>query len=100
MLRSVPKLIRALQALKQDPPAVINESPGHMSNANLSFTQLRRSAEEAIVAKNWEEARSLLMLATLLRPKHRNAARRLWAVQWPNRLMRRLLVAITYRDVG
>ena len=93
-------LIRALQALKQDPPAVINESPGHMSNANLSFTQLRRSAEEAIVAKNWEEARSLLMLATLLRPKHRNAARRLWAVQWPNRLMRRLLVAITYRDVG
>ena len=93
-------LIRALQALKQDPPAVINESPGHMSNANLSFTQLRRSAEEAIVAKNWEEARSLLMLATLLRPKHRNAARRLWSVQWPNRLMRRLLLAITYRDVG
>ena len=93
-------LIQTLRELKQDPPENLHETGGHISNANLSFTQLRRSAEEAIVAKNWEEARSLLMLATLLRPKHRNAARRLWAVQWPNRLMRRLLVAITYRDVG
>ena len=73
---------------------------GHISNANLSFTQLRRSAEEAIRLRNWEEASSLLMLASLMRPKHRNVARRLWAVQWPNRLMRSLFVAITYRDVG
>ena len=93
-------LIQTLRELKQNPPESLHETGGHISNANLSFTQLRRSAEEAIRVRNWEEASSLLMLASLMRPKHRNVARRLWAVQWPNRLMRRLLVAITYRDVG
>jgi len=93
-------LIQTLRELKQNPPESLHETGGHISNANLSFTQLRRSAEEAIRIRNWEEASSLLMLASLMRPKHRNVARRLRAVQAPNQLLRRLLVAITHRDVG
>ena len=74
-------LIQTLRELKQNPPESLHETGGHISNANLSFTQLRRSAEEAIRVRNWEEASSLLMLASLMRQKHRNVARRLWAVQ-------------------
>ena len=93
-------LIQTLRELKQNPPESLHETGGHISNANLSFTQLRRGAEEAIRVRNWEEASSLLMLANLMRPQHRNVARRLRAVQAPNQLLRRLLVAITHRDVG
>ena len=71
-----------------------------MSNANLSFTQLRRDAERAIGENNWQEAQSLLRLGCLMRPTHRNVARRLKAVEQQNRLIRRLLLAVTYRHVG
>ena len=71
-----------------------------MSNTSLSFTQLRRDAERAIQAKQWQEAQSLLTLGSLMRPSHRNVARRLKAVEQPNQLLRRLLLALTYRDVG
>ena len=55
-----------------------------MSNTSLSFTQLRRDAERAIQDKQWKEAHSLLTLARVMRPSHRNVARRLKAVEQPN----------------
>ena len=70
-----------------------------MSNTSLSFTQLRRDAEGAIQDKQWQEAHSLLTLARVMRPSHRNVARRLKAVEQPNQLLRRLLLVLTYRDV-
>ena len=35
-----------------------------------------------------------------MKPTHRNIARRLKAVEQKNRLLRRLLLILTYRDVG
>ena len=64
------------------------------------FTQLRRDAETAIQAKNWEEAISLLKLGVIMRPTHRNVARRLKAVSTGNRLIRSLLLIVSYRNVG
>ena len=94
------QLIDELKALRADPPTPIQEAPGHLSNARLSFTQLRRDAETAINRRDWQEAESLLKLGVLMRPTHRNVARRLRAVQHNNWVVRRLLLAITYRDVG
>ena len=94
------ELIEALGQLRADPPERLSTTSGYLSNANLSFTQLRRDAEQAIGQKNWEEAQSLLQLGSLMRPTHRNVARRLRAVQQRNRIIRRLLLSLTYRDVG
>ena len=94
------ELILALQNLQKSEVKRIKAELGYMSNVNVSFTQLRRKAEHAIQARNWREAQSLLTLGTLMRPTHRNVARRLKAVEQRNRLLRRLLLALTYRDVG
>ena len=94
------ELIEALRKLRADPPEHLSTKAGYLSNANLSFTQLRRDAERAIQENNWEEAQSLLQLGSLMRPTHRNVARRLRAVQQRNRIIRRLLLSVTYRDVG
>ena len=94
------ELIEALRQLRADPPERLSTTSGYLSNANLSFTQLRRDAEHAIRQKNWQEAQSLLQLGSLMRPTHRNVARRLRAVQQRNRIIRRLLLSLTYRDVG
>ena len=93
-------LIEALIDLKNRPRQRLSNKSGYLTNANLSFTQLRRNAETAIQARNWEEAASLLMLGTLLRPTHRNVARRLAAVRQNNPVLRALLLLLTYRDVG
>ena len=94
------ELITALLERKQEPVENQTIAAGHMTNANLSFTQLRRNAEIAIKAGKWSEAASLLQLGTLLRPTHRNVTRRLGAVRTTNPLLRRLLLLLTYRDVG
>ena len=93
-------LILTLQQLERGKRQELNLEPGYISNTSLSFTQLRRDAEHAIQVKQWQEAQSLLTLASLMRPSHRNVARRLKAVEQPNHLLRRLLLGLTYRDVG
>lgn len=93
-------LILALQELKRNKRQEIKLERGYMSNTSLSFTQLRRNAERAIQDKQWKEAHSLLTLARVMRPSHRNVARRLKAVEQPNQLLRRLLLVLTFRDVG
>ena len=93
-------LILALQQLKRSELQELNLEPGYISNTSLSFTQLRRDAERAIQAKQWQSAQSLLTLGSLMRPSHRNVSRRLKAVEQSNRLIRRLLLVLTYRDVG
>ena len=93
-------LIAALQDLCPIPPQQDKTIPGYITNAKLSFTQLRRDAESAIKAKNWEEAISLLKLGVIMRPTHRNVARRLKAVSTGNRLIRSLLLIVSYRNVG
>ena len=93
------ELIEALRQLRANPTEHHSTPSGYLSNANLSFTQLRRDAEKAISQKNWEEAQSLLQLGSLMRPTHRNVARRLRAVQQRNWIIRRLLLSMTYRDV-
>ena len=94
------ELILALQKLQKSEVKRIKTELGYMSNVNVSFTQLRHKAEHAIQAKNWSEAQNLLMLATLMRPTHRNVAKRLKAVEQRNRLFRRLLLILTHRKVG
>ena len=94
------ELILALQNLQKSEVKRIKAELGYMSNVNVSFTQLRRKAEHAIQARNWREAQSLLTLGTLMRPTHRNVARRLKAVEQRNRLLRRLLLLLTNRNVG
>ena len=94
------QLIAALQTLKTKVREPLKAKSGYLSNAKFSFTQLRRDAERAIRAENWKEARSLLKLGSLMRPTHRNIARRLKAVEQPNQLLRRLLLVLTFRDVG
>ena len=94
------ELILALQSLQKSEVKRIKAELGYMSNVNVSFTQLRRKAEHAIQARNWREAQSLLTLGTLMRPTHRNVARRLKAVEQRNRLLRRLLLLLTHRNVG
>ena len=93
------QLIISLQKLKTEQLEPIPEDSGYMSNANLSCMQQRRDAERAIKEKNWSEAQSLLKIASLMRPTHRNIARRLKAVEQSNRLVRRLLLILTYRNV-
>jgi hypothetical protein len=93
-------LIRVLLERKDKPNPPLELPSGHLTNANLSFTQLRRSAEVAIKKRNWAEASSLLQLGTLMRPTHRNVARRLRAVRSTNPLLKRLLLLLTYREVG
>ena len=93
-------LIAALQELCSTPRQQAETIPGYITNAKLSFTQLRRDAETAIQAKNWEEAISLLKLGVIMRPTHRNVARRLKAVSTGNRLIRSLLLIVSYRNVG
>jgi len=93
------ELILALQNLQKSEVKRIKTELGYMSNVNVSFTQLRHKSEHAIQAKNWSEAQNLLMLATLMRPTHRNVAKRLKAVEQRNRLFRRLLLILTHRKV-
>ena len=94
------KLIHALQDLKREAHKTPSgQITGYMTNSSLSFTQIRRKAEEAILQKNWHEAESLLKLGCLMRPTHRNVARRLKAVQHQNRLLRRLWLALTHRKL-
>ena len=94
------QLIASLQNLKTQERQALQEKSGYLSNASFSFTQLRRDAERAINEANWEEAQSLLKLGNVMRPTHRNVARRLKAVEQPNQLLRRLLLILTFRDVG
>ena len=94
------QLIASLQNLKTQERQPLQEKSGYLSNASFSFTQLRRDAERAINEANWEEAQSLLKLGNVMRPTHRNVARRLKAVEQPNQLLRRLLLILTFRDVG
>ena len=94
------ELILELQNLQKSEVKRIKAELGYMSNVNVSFTQLRLKAEHAIQARNWREAQSLLTLGTLMRPTHRNVARRLKAVEQRNRLLRRLLLLLTHRNVG
>ena len=94
------QLIVSLQQLRTTEQEPFQAKSGYLSNANLSFNQLRRDAERAIEEGHWNEARSLLKLGSLMRPTHRNLARRLNAVEQSNRLLRQLLLILTYRDVG
>jgi len=94
------QLIVSLQQLRTTEQEPFQAKSGYLSNANLSFNQLRRDAERAIQEGNWTEAQSLLKLGSLMRPTHRNIARRLKAVEQTNRLLRQLLLILTYRDVG
>jgi len=94
------QLITSLQSLKRREQPLIREKPGYVCNANFSFTQLRRDAERAIKEENWVKAQSLLTLGSLMRPTHRNVAGRLKAVEQRNRVLRRLLLLMTFRDVG
>ena len=94
------QLIASLQNLKTKERQPLQEKSGYLSNASFSFTQLRRDAEQAINQANWKEAQSLLKLGSLMRPTHRNIARRLRAVEQPNQLLRRLLLILTFREVG
>ena len=94
------QLILELQRQQSNASKPLKTTAGYMSNASLSFTQLRRDAECAIQTQRWQEAESLLSLGSMMRPTHRNVARRLKAVQQRNRLLRRLLLLLTYRDVG
>ena len=94
------RICRGPDRAQSQPKDRPRNQPGYLTNANLSFTQLRRNAETAIQARNWDEASSLLMLGTLLRPTHRNVARRLAAVRMTNPIVRMLLLLLTYRDVG
>ena len=68
----------------------------------LSSAALSLLAVAAVwIAGRRDPAQSpLLTLGSLMRPTHRNVARRLKAVEQPNRLLRRLLLTLTYRDVG
>ncbi|MBL6798959.1 MAG: hypothetical protein ISQ53_09180 [Synechococcus sp. BS307-5m-G39] len=93
------QLIHELESLRLASPQQAETIPGYITNAKLSFTQLRRDAETAIQAKNWEEAISLLKLGVIMRPTHRNVARRLRAVSTANRLIRSLLLIVSYRNV-
>ncbi len=94
------QLIVSLQQPRTTEQEPVQAKSGYLSNANLSFNQLRRDAERAIQEGNWTEAQSLLKLGSLMRPTHRNIARRLRAVEQTNRLLRQLLLILTYRDVG
>ena len=94
------QLIISLQQLRTTKQEPFQDKSGYLSNANLSSKQLRRDAERAIEEGNWNEAQTLLKLGSLMRPTHRNIARRLKAVEQTNRLLRRLLLILTYRDVG
>jgi hypothetical protein len=72
------------------------ESPGYTVNSsNVSFNQLRLSAESAIRALRYDEAAAWLELAQMLRPDHRNVKRRLRAVRTNNLLARRLRLALS-----
>jgi hypothetical protein len=89
------KLLETIQDWKERQgwvPAPLDlETPGYVVNAhNLSFNQLRCSAERAIRARNFAEAEANLELARLIRPDHRNVKRRLVAVRRQNSLARRL----------
>ena len=94
------QLIISLQQLRTTKQEPFQAKAGYLTNANLSSKQLRRNAERAIEEGNWNEAQTLLKLGSLMRPAHRNIARRLKAVEQTNRLLRRLLLILTYRDVG
>ena len=94
------QLIISLQQLRTTKQEPFQAKAGYLTNANLSSKQLRRNAERAIKEGNWNEAQTLLKLGSLMRPTHRNIARRLKAVEQKNRLLRRLLLILTYRDVG
>lgn len=94
------QLIASLQKLNRNQQQPLQEKAGYLTNANFSFTQIRRDAERAIENKNWKEAESLLRLGRLMRPTHRNIAWRLKAVEQSNRLLRRLLLILSFKDVG
>jgi hypothetical protein len=98
-------LIKALkqqrELLQQDPGLSTKQlPPGYITSTRISFTQLRREAESAISEGRLSEAESLLQLAASIRPTHRNVKRRLGAVRCRNSLLRRLLLALTYRKLG
>ena len=95
-------LLNAILAAKKLRSAPLPlDAPGYVVNGcNLSFNQLRFSAEEAIQQRNYAEATALLELAQLLRPTHRNVGRRLWALRSPNRLSRRLRLLLSPRFMG
>ena len=90
-----------LEALRQSPqPQPQPVVPGFLANAKSSFNQLRLGAETAIAIQNWHEAQELLRQASQMRPLHRGVAQRLLAVSRRQPLIRRILLTLTYRDLG
>ena len=90
-----------LEAIRQAPPPQPQHVvPGFLANAKSSFNQLRLGAETAIAMKNWHEAQELLRQASQMRPLHRGVAQRLLAVSRRQPLIRRILLTLTYRDLG
>lgn len=72
------------------------QQSGYVVNAgDLSTNQLRRGAENAISCRDYSEAQRLLEIAQMQRPDHRNIRRRLQAVRFSNRLLRRLALLVS-----
>jgi hypothetical protein len=77
------------------------EQPGYVVNShNMSFNQLRNSAEKAIRARQFGEAAASLELAQLIRPDHRNVRRRLVALRRNHWIARRLGLLLSPRFNG
>jgi len=89
---SVANLLAALERRgEQRPNATPLKPSGYVVNAgDLSTNQLRCGAENAISCRDYAEAERLLEVALLQRPDNRNIRRRLQAVRYSNRLLRRL----------
>jgi hypothetical protein len=99
------QLVDAIESLREQEDTAtkgINlDVPGYeVNSASLSFNMLRRNAEKLIDAKKFNQAASLLELAQLLRPDHRNVKLRLKAVQARTGLARRLRLALAPKFKG
>lgn len=100
---SAAALLEALQALAAAPRPTMPQlrHPGFVVNAaDLSANQLRRGAEALIRQGDHAGAASLLEMAQLQRPSHRNIARRLAALRGEPRFLRRLWLLLSPRYRG
>jgi hypothetical protein len=96
------RLFEILSAPRQTPQDAVSppslQACGYVVNsADLSSNQLRIGAEQAIDARDYDEAAKLLEMAALQRPDNANIRRRLGAVRIRNRLWRRILLLATPR---
>ena len=69
-------LLETLIEQKHQPTIRLPSTIGYPGNAQSSFNQLRLGAETAITSGDWSSAQELLCQAALMRPLHRNVARR------------------------